>query len=90
MAGSAATAVPGSAARIDGRVTATDVRIDFVRQAPTALAARLGEATERLVLFKPGWFGAWTLALLAAAIVVGVPLALFAAVRSAAGGERAG
>lgn len=72
-----------SFATLDGRFIQSDVLIDFVRSKPRTTLSLIPEIFRRAALFHPAWVGAWTFWLLAALLLVGVPVALVAAVRSA-------
>jgi GT2 family glycosyltransferase len=55
-----------------------EIALIFTRES-RSLLSRLPSALEHAPLFKPGWVGTWTFWLLSAAILVGVPLLLGAA-----------
>jgi hypothetical protein len=80
---------PASGLRVDGRPAGTDATVALLRAEPASLLALLPEQARRASLFRPGWVGPWTYAVLLAAVVLAVPALLAAALRRAAAGEPA-
>lgn len=72
-----------STGAIDGRYISYDLLVDFVRSKPRSTLASIPEVFRRAALFHPGWVGAWTFWVLAALLLVGVPVLLGRAVASA-------
>jgi len=79
-----------SFATLDGRFIQSDLVIDFVRSKPRTTLSMIPDVFRRAALFHPSWVGAWTFWLLAAVLVLGVPVALVRAVRAAVEDERSG
>jgi hypothetical protein len=79
--GNAAIASPTSTLRIEGKEAPTDVTVVFHQADERSLLGELPRMFERAALFKGGWVGPWAFWLLAAAVLVLVPLALAHALR---------
>jgi hypothetical protein len=76
--------VTTSEATLDGRhIPNRDIAMVFPRPHPKSVLGLVPEMFRRASLFRPGWVGAWTFWLLAALTLIGAPLALAAALRSA-------
>jgi hypothetical protein len=60
-----------------------EIAVTFLRDEPSSMLELVPEAFERAALFRPAWVGAWTFWLLLGLVLVGVPLLLAAAYRSA-------
>lgn len=80
--GGVAGAARTSTARLDGRDAATDLALVFERSESRSMLAALGDAFERAALFHPSWVSAGLLWVLAALLVLGLPVALLMALRA--------
>lgn len=80
--GNAGIAAPFSTLRVEGRSVDNDLTLVFHRSGERSLLAALPGAFRHAALFKAGWVGAWTVWLVALAVVGLVPLALALALRS--------
>ena len=60
----------------------------FVAEPAPTMLSLVPDAVDRSALFKPGWYGEWTTWLLAAAVLLLVPLALSRALSAAYASER--
>jgi hypothetical protein len=76
---------------IDGRYVSSDLLVDFVRSKPRTTLSLIPDVFRRASLFHPAWVGPWTFWVLAALLLVAVPLLLTRALASAehAGGAAA-
>jgi hypothetical protein len=72
-----------SSATLDGRYIAYDVLVDFVRSKPRSTLSLIPDIFQRASLFHPRFVGAWTFWVLAALLLVAVPLLLTRALASA-------
>ena len=66
-------------AEVGGRSTGRSIWFALYERAPESLLSRLGVTAGRIEAFRPGFLGRWLLYLLAAAIMLGMPLAVVAA-----------
>ena len=72
-----------SSGTIDRRYIAYDLLVDFVRSKPRSTLSLIPDVFQRASLFHPSWVGAWTFWVLAALLLVGVPVLLLRALVSA-------
>jgi hypothetical protein len=72
---------PTSQAFVGNRPADGDIRLIFYRAEPRSALALVPEIAERAALFRPAPLGAWTFWILLAAMAIGVPLLLGAALR---------
>jgi hypothetical protein len=86
--GNAAAASPLSGAILGKRGLDTDVSFVF-RDERRSLLAQLPRAFERASVFRPGFVGAWLFWVLAAAVLIGLPLLLARALADAEEATRA-
>ena len=88
--GERVAAIYGAEPRIDdgsevvgkGAREAWDLALIFLRDKPRSVLVDVPDMFERAALFKPAFVGAWTFWLLLAAVALGVPALLSAALRS--------
>jgi hypothetical protein len=78
-----------SSGAIDGRYIAYDLLVEFVRSKPRSTLSLIPDVFQRASLFHPAWVGPWTFWVLAALLLVGVPLLLVRALAAAEAGEGA-
>lgn len=78
--GNADAASRTSAATFNGQPAGVDMTMVFERS-PRSLASLTGALADRAALFKLGWIGGWTFWLLAALVLLAVPVLLVRAVR---------
>jgi hypothetical protein len=72
-----------STAFLDGVPAGSDIALDFERSEPRSLASLIPAMVDRAALFRAQWLGTWTYWLLAALVLLGVPVLLAGAVRAA-------
>lgn len=78
--GNADAASRTSTALLDDTPTGLDMTVRFERE-PRSMFSLIGAMFDRGALFKFGWAGPWTLWLLAAVVLIGVPALLVRALR---------
>ena len=81
--GGAPAAARTSELKLAGRDAGTDLTLVFERGESRSMLAALGDAFERAALFHPSWVGAGLLWVLAALLVIALPVVLLLAVRAA-------
>nr|MBA2506852.1 DUF2142 domain-containing protein [Thermoleophilaceae bacterium] len=59
-----------TATTVDGQPWPARATAAFLEPRPTSLFSKLGDIAERAALFKPGWVGPWTFALMAFVLVL--------------------
>jgi hypothetical protein len=74
--GNTGAAAPTSRAYVDNRGVGVDLTLVFLRSRPRSMLATLPHAFERASVFRPGWVGPWLYWLLAAAVLLGIPVLL--------------
>jgi hypothetical protein len=72
-----------SNAYVNGRDTGSDMAFVFWRSEAASLLALTPDIIDHASVFHGGWVGAWTLWLLIAALLLGLPALLLAALRTA-------
>jgi hypothetical protein len=82
--GNADAAARTSSAYTRGKRTGYDLALEFQRAEPRNVAGLLPAMFDRAALFRAQWVGAWMYWVLALLCVIGVPLLLVRALRSAA------
>ena len=85
--GDAGHVVAETGATIGGRPVDADIGFVFTRDRP--FAGLVADIARRAALFRPQWVGPWTFWLLAAGVVLAVPLLLAGALRGAVRDEDA-
>ena len=65
-----------SHATVRDRPVDKDIVIELIRRDEATVLSLVPDIFERAALFHPSWIGAWTLWLLLALILIGVPLLL--------------
>ena len=74
--GNTLVASPLSGAIVGHRALKTDISVVFLKDGDESMLGQLGQVFERASVFRPGFVGAWLYWVLAAAVLVGVPLLL--------------
>jgi hypothetical protein len=76
---SADRTVSRAPAEVGGKSTGKSIWFALYERRPESLLSRLGVTAGRVEAFRPGFLGRWLLYLLAAAVMLGMPLAVVAA-----------
>jgi hypothetical protein len=84
--GNAGIASRPTTAAVAGKPVDADLNVAFERD-PRSLLSLAPAIAERAALFRAGWVGLWTYALLAALMLLAVPALLVRALRDAAAGS---
>jgi hypothetical protein len=79
--GNSEQASPGSTAYLDGKAIAYDVSLVFLRSGEVSLISLTGDIASRASLFRGAWIGAWSVWLIATALLTAFPLLLYRALR---------
>jgi hypothetical protein len=74
---------------VDGQVLEGDMAVELHRSSPRSILARLPVVFQHAAAFRPPIVGPWTFWLLAVLVLVGAPLALWAALSRAADATQA-
>jgi hypothetical protein len=81
--GGTAGAARRTAAFLEGKYQPTDLTLVFYRQSPRSALAAVPDVFERASLFHATWIDSWLLWVMAAVVVIGVPLVLVRALAAA-------
>jgi hypothetical protein len=82
--GTAPIASPGTSATLNGKPANYDIGLTFERASERSLLGQAPDIARRMSVFHAGWVSPVTLALLAILVLIGIPLLLVVALRSAA------
>jgi hypothetical protein len=87
--GNTDAAAPTSRAFRGNHGLPTDLTLVFLRSQPRSMVSALPDALDRASVFRPGWVGPWLYWVLAAAVLLGIPVLLARALAAAEGATAA-